>query len=149
MKKTLILLSIALVIVSIFLAYTYTDKKTYATEQVYKQAKQMNIDWGIKVEFSSIAVPKETLLGSKAGHEFAAMVTPSPEYYSAVVTFNSPVLKELSKKEIRELVQHELTHIYMTEMREYIFKELKPTDDQKDWIIYHEERMITNLTKAF
>jgi Zn-dependent protease with chaperone function len=148
MKKILIILILALVSVSCYIVLSYTDKEAYAQAKVISIAKQMNITWDIAVKFQPIENSNESILGSKSEIEYLAQVFPAPEYYQATIVFNTNQLKDVSRKQIREVIQHELLHVQFTEMREYIYNELKPTQEQSDWLHYHEERMMVNLTKS-
>ncbi len=148
MKKILIILILALVSVSCYVGYTYTDKETYAKEKVFTIKNQMKINWDIVVKFEAIDNSQSSILGSQTEKEYAAQVFPSPEYYQATVVFNTNILNQLSRKQIREVIQHELLHVQFTEMREYIYNEFKPTQEQSEWLHYHEERMMVSLTKS-
>lgn len=148
MKKTLTILFVLLCIVSTYLIYSYTDKETYTQTRVQHYIKQMNIGYDISVEFNNIESNQQSILGSKSDIEYAAQVFPVPEYYQAKIVFNTNLLNELSKKQINDVIVHELLHVHFTEMREYIYRELQPDEYQKEWLHYHEERMITNITKS-
>ncbi len=148
MKKQLIALLIALVSVVSFLVFSYTDKEAYTQSKVISIAKQMNITWDIAVKFQPIENSDESILGSKSEIEYLAQVFPAPEYYQATIVFNTNQLNKVSKKQIRDVIQHELIHVQFTEMREYIYNEFKPTQEQSEWLHYHEERMVVNITRS-
>lgn len=71
----------------------------------------------------------------ETGEMVPATVTAQWMYADAKISINLPVFEFIEPDRIERVIVHELCHILINEMRE---------DD-----IHHEERVVTQLTKAF
>jgi len=78
----------------------------------------------------------EEVIEWEDGHlDTAAFCTCDWKYQTATITFALSRMRDLKKREIEEVCVHELCHIFLNEMRENE--------------IHHEERVATQLSKAF
>jgi hypothetical protein len=75
----------------------------------------------------------------KPAPETIAQTAVNWRYGHATITWNMPQVAQLADDKLERTFVHELAHLLVNEMRQC---------DQDDWLD-HEERVVTNLTKAF
>lgn len=89
--------------------------------------------WKIELEYS-----REPLQGAeedaKQGWCLQATCRAKWQYLDATITFGLPSIAHLSDEALEDVIVHELMHVFVNEMREKG--------------INHEERVVTQLTKA-
>jgi hypothetical protein len=106
-------------------------------KKIKKHARKIFEWWSLwlGLNYGSVDLKFVEFIKEASGPDVSGTCDTDWRYQETIVTLALHKLRELNKYQIERVIVHELMHVFLNEMRE---------DD-----IDHEERVATNLQKAF